>query len=90
MSTRDVLVWVQFINTMYGSLPPHLLLQHGGHLVFLDALGCGGCTDDVYQRCVDMLHSLCPAHDNGDDVMEVDRDNMYGIHPFYIKKGLLL
>lgn len=92
MSTRDVLMWVQFINTMYCGLLPHLLYEHGGHLVFLDALGCSGCTNDVYEACVDRLHSLCSGLDNhSDDVMEVGSNSaVYGIHPFYIEKGYIL
>lgn len=50
VSTRDLLTWVQFMNSSLRSLHPAEAFFQGAHLVFPDALGCGSQAGSVGLR----------------------------------------
>ena len=101
VSTRDVLNWVRFLNSS-PSLSPSLAFFHGAHLVFVDALGCGGGAEvlvkdgrKVQKACDDYLSDLAQnamGGEIGGDAMEIeveeDKKGRYGIPPFFIEKGV--
>ena len=92
VTTRDVLMWVEFMNQTSPPLSPFQAFYHGAQMVFVDSFGCGGSCDDreLKHQCEDVLSGFC---DSGGDLcesqsMEIDNSNdVFGIHPFYIRKG---
>ena len=96
ISTRDLLTWVQFMNSSLPTLTPVQAFCHGAHLVFLDALGCGAHASSLGLRegllsCIrDKLGSCCQPEEweelstAGEFVMT---ESTCGIQPFMISKG---
>ncbi len=95
-NTRDLLVWVKFMNTTtLHYLPPGSAFYHGAHLVFLDALGCGW-SGNMKDGATTFLQSLVEGNgvslSTGSEVEEVSAmdiapEEVFGISPFFIKRG---
>lgn len=97
MSVRDLLTWVTFMNITRDYLTPPEGFFHGAHLVFVDALGCGGSVGSAQSKeevlthlkmlleqcglCFDRLHPLVFG-------TVIDHDQGFGIPPFYIDSGI--
>ncbi len=85
------------MNTTTGhNLPPNGAFCHGAHLVFLDALGCGGTgyVGSIRDGAGVFLESLVARDEGGstavggvEDSMECTTDEVFGISPFFIKRG---
>lgn len=97
ISVRDVLTWVQFMNTTSSSLSPTQSFIHGAHLVFLDALGCGGAVGgaEVKAAASSQMRAILESHgvDCNEEIGSVggfcyhsDSDES-GIQPFMIPQG---
>lgn len=94
VTVRDILIWVEFMNKTSPPISSSLAFCHGAEMAFVDSLGCGGSCDnrELKDECEDVLRELCEGEcDVGepDELMEDDAsDNKFGIHPFYIKRGM--
>lgn len=99
-SVRDLLCWVHFMNTTCPPLSPAEAFYHGAYLAFLDGFGCSGkmsgldrhgvlaaaeafLQDLLLQNGCDGISQFC----SGDIVSD---EQLFGIYPFFIKKGLML
>lgn len=100
ISTRDVLSWVNFINQ--SDLEWFESCLHGASLVFLDGIGGGQSLNfhkKVQTQCLEFLLSrirqLIPGVTTDlNDIINnsgviVEKKKRVGIHPFYIKKGMV-
>ena len=97
---RDILTWVQFINTTTSCSSPLSSRQsflHGAHLVFLDALGSAAGVGGADMKMVadrelrDILRAsgLGCEEEDGSDVQDFSSDGeKCGISPFMIAKGM--
>lgn len=97
LSVRDVLTWVQFMNTTSSSLSAIQSFIHGAYLVFLDSLGCGAAPShgaetkaaaahqmrDVLQR-----HGLESCEEDGGVNGFCYDGEMCGMPPFMIARGI--
>ena len=98
-SVRDLLSWVHFMNTTSHPLSPTEGFYHGAYLALLDGLGCNGKMSSVDRHRAlaaaeaflqDLLHQsgceVTPQYSSEDTVSD---EEQFGIHPFFIRKGLL-
>ena len=97
---RDLLSWVQFMNTTSPPLPPAEALYHGAHLACLDRLGCGGqgsgadrdgavAAAEAFLQDILLQHGCevaGPASWCSADI--VSDGSRFGINPFLIEKGM--
>ena len=96
ISIRDLLAWVNFMNTLTPQLTPEEAFYHGAHLVFLDAMGCGSTGDGgkMKSEAIQFLMRLMETHgialpgdDNEDSDMEGSHEGLFGIPAFFIERG---
>lgn len=99
VSVRDVLTWVNFVNSCEG-LPAGDIFHHGAALSYVDGLGSGLTANENPKKIKDFKDSLLKfikrqVQDTlkskltlncEESVIESDGDK-FGIRPFYIKKG---
>lgn len=86
-------MWIMFVNKVTPPLSPSNAFYHGVQCMFMDGIGCGGCglSDESEGKCERILvdltgdEDMTVIYDNGGVVIEHD---YFGIHPFYIEKGL--
>ena len=87
---------------MNTTCPPLSLTEgfyHGAYLAFLDGLGCNGKMSSVDRHGAlasaeaflqDLLHqSGCEVNPQYSSEDTVSNEEQFGIHPFFIRKGLL-
>lgn len=95
LNIRDLLSWVQFMNATC-PLSPTESFYHGAHLIFIDSLGCNGHMTGVEKKQAvqetqsflnDLLHQSDFDGQCSNDITS-DADH-FGIHPFFIQKGLM-
>ena len=103
VSIRDILSWVQFINTVTANnrVDTAQAYVHGGCLVFLDSIGNQAAVDTA-------IHQLCRPFFSGEMILGttidsiasitgrepgrltvVCDDDLFGVEPFFIDKGKL-
>lgn len=102
VSLRDILSWVQFLNTAVASgLDPDLAFTHGGCLVLLDGLGSHGASgsilagrtlQDFRLKCLRQLSGRATATSEqailGDASQSVHiSESALAIGPFQIERG---
>jgi midasin len=96
-SIRDLLTWVKFMNITAPPLTPAEAFFHGAHMVFLDAMGCGDRSVAEHRQDITaFIHAQLKRHGVNlilkEDLcqeMNCTDDQLFGIHPFYIEKGVL-
>ena len=98
VSVRDLLTWVTFMNKTSDYLSPAERFYYGAHLVFVDALGCGGSVGSVELKgdALEYLKLLLKRWGTAVDDAEphtleavTDNERGYGIPPFFIDEGIL-
>ena len=95
VSVRDVLTWVEFMNTTESRLNPAQGFYHGAHLVFLDALGCGSSLGGPDMKESSARHIRTLMDKCGEEGLEsmaevgvfCSTDTHCGIQPFMISTG---
>ncbi|XP_076242744.1 midasin [Calliopsis andreniformis] len=99
VSVRDVLTWVNFVNSCKG-LEIGDIFFHGAALSYIDGLGSGLTASENPKKFKDFKDSLLKFIEHQvqntlkskltlnceESSIENDEDK-FGIHPFYIKKG---
>jgi midasin len=97
VSVRDLLTWVRFMNATSPPLPPAEAFYHGAHLVLLDSLGCREqlsvtVREHLLQGAQMFLQELLVKNGRQMSLQSSPasiscHEDMFGIHPFFIKKG---
>lgn len=98
LSIRDLLTWVSFMNVAIPALSMSQAFYHGAHLTFLDGLGSNGYTVSdsprVKEEAVKYVEQFMAQRgvwtsEDFNHNLDICPDNMFGIPPFYVQKGLL-
>ncbi|XP_030747857.1 midasin-like isoform X2 [Sitophilus oryzae] len=97
VSIRDILTWVNFINTVSQKISPLEAYFHGAYLVFLDSLGSGTTSTESLnvlqkfkQKCGEFLKKQIESNKNRilPENHEITlSDTEFGIKPFCIGLG---
>ena len=92
VTTRDVIMWITFINKVTPPLSPPTSFYHGAQSMFVDAIGCGGCglseRKEGQEKCEETLHKLMSDFIDLVKTENVEiREDCFGIDPFYIERG---
>ena len=101
LSVRDLLTWIEFINSTASVLHSFVAYVHGAHVAFLDGIGLGvGLSEDasisLRARCIRFLVSQVPSEEREavevalslrDTVPSVvEMDGQWGLSPFFLPK----
>lgn len=61
LSVRDLLTWIEFLNSTAALTGPYIAYAHGAHVAFLDGIGLGvGLSEEVSLLfpCLSLYHQL--------------------------------
>ena len=101
LSVRDLLTWIEFINSTTATVGPFVAYAHGAHVAFLDGIGLGvGLSEDasiaLRSRCMHFLIGQLP--DDAQKSVEtalnlkdaapqiVSSGSQWGVAPFYLDR----
>ncbi len=85
VSIRDILAWVQFINSV--QLDPKEAFLHGACLVFLDSLGNRTVIGEALSRLASSMKLDASVVLSQNQSLSALRNGYFGIEPFFIEIG---
>ncbi|KAG7670517.1 hypothetical protein KSW81_003079 [Nannochloris sp. 'desiccata'] len=101
LSVRDLLTWIEFVNSTAQLVNPYIAFAHGAHVAFLDGIGLGvGLSEEasitLRSRCMRFLTGQLPndlqqevevALSLKDCVPAIaESGNKWGLSPFYLDR----
>ncbi|KAG9286447.1 hypothetical protein G9A89_014613, partial [Geosiphon pyriformis] len=105
VSLRDILAWVEFMNSTFDRLTGSVSFIQGACLVLLDGLGSNDSLGsnsaektlkELRNKCLEKLDNILNNYQlNNDHLLDEKNGQLhstqaiFGIHPFYVKRGIL-
>jgi midasin len=101
LSVRDLLTWIEFVNSTAQLVNPYTAFAHGAHVAFLDGIGLGvGLSEEasitLRSRCMQFLTGQLPndvqqevevALSLKDSVPSIsEAGNKWGLAPFFLDR----